>query len=257
MRVMAPAVHMLAATLGCGLLLYLAYRRSRRLPQRSDPLLLLDGGTGLELKRRKAQGLPVAYDLTLFSTAALRDTPDALVDLHRDYIKAGCTVLTTASYAITRFYLDKVNEGSRVKELAERSVALAKEARAAECAEERVLIAGSVPPLGESYQAAALPTDELQAQYAELLAGLSGCDVYLCETMGTLADGVVGPKTETECVPICATAAAAAAPSALPRPVLMRSRGAWARLTLGSGEHVPDSVSKRAHLGLLHSPALR
>ena len=164
-----------------------AYHRRRSLPA----LLLLDGGTGLELKKRKAQGKQVAYDLTLFSTAALRDTPDGITDMHRDYIKAGCTVLTTASYAVTRFYLEKIGEGYRVKELAQRSVQLAKAARAAEGAESSVMIAASVPPLGESYQAAGLPHAELRAQYQELLAGLGGCDAYLCETMGTLEEGVL------------------------------------------------------------------
>ena len=134
----------------------------------------------------------VAYDLKLFSTAALRDTPHAVVELHRDYIKAGCTVVTTASYAVTRFYLRKVNEVDRVCELAMRSVTLAKMARDAEGADEHsILIAGSVPPLGESYQHSGLSRDELKEQYAELISGLAGCDVYLCETMGTVAEGML------------------------------------------------------------------
>ena len=111
------------------------------------PAQLLDGGMGLELKRRKAAGLDCAYDLTvrcsmpqlpqsnddhrvwwhsglvpaaitvdpsaaicclparrrtqLFSTAALRSTPRAVVEVHREYIAAGCDVITTASYAVT------------------------------------------------------------------------------------------------------------------------------------------------------------
>ena len=92
-------------------------------------LLVLDGGCGLELKKRKALGQPVAYDLTLFSTAALRETPDGVTALHRDYIRAGCTVITTSSYAVTHFYLDKIGEGARVAELARLSVSLAKAAR--------------------------------------------------------------------------------------------------------------------------------
>ena len=129
-------------------------------------------------------------------------------------------MLTTASYAVTRFYLERVGEAERVEELAARSVRLAK-AGAAEGAEAewRVLVAASVSPLGESYQAAALPAGEQRAQYAELIRGLKGCDVYarlspltspplsprlpltspltsssrryLCETMGTLAEGVL------------------------------------------------------------------
>lgn len=167
-------------------LIWLSHRRRRK-----SEILILDGGMGLELKLRKAQGLPVAYDLTLFSTAALRETPDAIIQIHRDYIRAGCNVITTASYAVTNFYLDKVGERPRVEELAARSVRLAREARTAERADATVLIAASIPPLGESYHAAPLAPEELRAQYAVLVRGLRGCDVYLCETMGTLAEGLI------------------------------------------------------------------
>ena len=117
--------------------------RLRRHRRRSPaPILILDGAMGLELKQRKAEGLPVAYDLKLFSTAALRETPDAIREIHRDYIRAGVNVITTASYAITRHYLDKIGEGARVEELAALSVRLAKEARAAENLDSsRVLVA--------------------------------------------------------------------------------------------------------------------
>ena len=138
--------------------------------------------------RRKAAGQPVEYNTSLFSTAALRQTPKAIVALHRDFIKSGCSVITTASYAVTRFYLDKVGEGHRVMELAALSVELAKQARADEGAGSSVLIAGSVPPLGESYTAAPLSAPELREQYAELVRGLQGCEIFLCETLATLAE---------------------------------------------------------------------
>ena len=179
-----------ALAAGAALAAYLIARRRRR----SKSLLILDGGCGLELKKRKAEGHDVAYNLTLFSTAAVRDTPDGVIALHRDYIKSGCTVITTASYAVTRFYLDKIGEGERVAELAHRSVALAKAARTAENADGRVLIAASVPPLGESYQAAPLPPSELEAQYKVIIGALSDCDVYLCETMGTLKEALLASR---------------------------------------------------------------
>ena len=70
--------------------------------QTGPTTLVLDGGCGLELKKRKAAGERCSYDLTLFSTAALRHTPAAVDEMHQDYIRAGCTVITTASYAATR-----------------------------------------------------------------------------------------------------------------------------------------------------------
>ena len=131
----------------------------------------------------------MAYNLTLFSTAALIETPEAIVRLHRDYIRAGCTAVTTASFAVTRFYLDKIGQGARVEELAAHSVALARRAVAEESAVGRVLVVGSVPPLGESYQASGIAPAAMEAQYTELLRGLKGCDAYLCETFGTLDEG--------------------------------------------------------------------
>eukprot|EP00405_Crypthecodinium_cohnii_P009941 CAMPEP_0206428558 /NCGR_PEP_ID=MMETSP0324_2-20121206/5742_1 /ASSEMBLY_ACC=CAM_ASM_000836 /TAXON_ID=2866 /ORGANISM="Crypthecodinium cohnii, Strain Seligo" /LENGTH=319 /DNA_ID=CAMNT_0053894121 /DNA_START=127 /DNA_END=1083 /DNA_ORIENTATION=+ len=155
---------------------------------------LLDGGCGMELKKRKAEGQNVAYDLTLFSTAALRDTPDAILDLYRDWIKAGCTVITTASYAVTRFYLDKIGEGDRVGELAERSLKLAREAIEMECAVGKVKIAASIPPLGQSYNEVKKTEADMEAEYSVLVRALSGADVFLIETMGTLADARLACK---------------------------------------------------------------
>lgn len=179
---------------------YYARRRRHDTPPR---LLLLDGGCGLELKKRKAAGANCSYNLTLFSTAALRDTPDAVTLLHRDFIKSGCDVITTASFAVTRFYLSKIGEAHRVKELAARSVELAKRARAAEGADDRVLVAASIPPLGESYHAAPLSPEALREQYVELLEGLDGCDLYLCETMATIEEAVIAAKMCRQVYPRC------------------------------------------------------
>eukprot|EP01062_Namystynia_karyoxenos_P001089 TRINITY_DN1037_c0_g2_i1.p1 TRINITY_DN1037_c0_g2~~TRINITY_DN1037_c0_g2_i1.p1 ORF type:complete len:374 (+),score=102.25 TRINITY_DN1037_c0_g2_i1:88-1122(+) len=150
--------------------------------------VLLDGGCGLELKRRKAEGRDVAYDLTLFSTAALRDSPAAVGDLHRDFIRAGCQVITTASYAVTRFYLDQVSQSHLIPELAARSLRLAREAVAAEGATGSVAVAASVPPLGESYKPNPQGATEATAQYTELLQALRGADICLAETLASLQD---------------------------------------------------------------------
>ena len=161
---------------------------------------LLDGACGLELKRRMAQG--AAYNLTLFSTAALRDTPEAIAQLHRDYVRAGCTVITTATYAATEFYLDKIGEGSRVAELAERAVRLARTAIRTEKAEARVRVAACVPPLGESYQPAShLTNAEKRAQYLDLAHALRGCDLFLVETMATLEEATLAAKCCREVAP--------------------------------------------------------
>ena len=161
------------------------------------PFTLLDGSMGLELKNRKAAGSDVAYSLELFSTATLRETPHAIAQLHEDYINAGATVITTASYAVTRFYLNKVGEASRVKELNQLSVALARKAIAATASASRVSLAGCIPPLSESYRADLVPDDEqLTEEYAEIVDSLHGSDLFLCETMSSMREAAV-------CVPMC------------------------------------------------------
>ena len=114
----------------------------------SSHIIFLDGGCGMELKKRKSAGFNVAYDLNLFSSAALLYTPDGIKQLHCDYIKSGANIITTASYAVTKFYLDRVSKGDCVKEYAKLTVKLAQDAVKEENASDRVLIAGSVPPLG-------------------------------------------------------------------------------------------------------------
>lgn len=55
---------------------------------------ILDGGMGQELvKRARHQLTP------LWSADVLRDHPNLVVDVHRDFIKAGADVITLSSYA--------------------------------------------------------------------------------------------------------------------------------------------------------------
>jgi homocysteine S-methyltransferase len=54
---------------------------------------VLDGGLATELERRG-----VSLDGILWSARALRDAPDAILAVHRDYLEAGADCLLTASY---------------------------------------------------------------------------------------------------------------------------------------------------------------
>lgn len=62
----------------------------------SRGLLLLDGAMGTELARR-------GFELRdpLWSARVLIERPEAILDLHLDYLAAGADVLTTASYQIS------------------------------------------------------------------------------------------------------------------------------------------------------------
>jgi S-methylmethionine-dependent homocysteine/selenocysteine methylase len=76
----------------------------------SQSITILDGGVGRELRDRFEAGEANAWDVHLFSTGSLLESPDHVTQLHSDYIAAGANVITTASYAVTRSYLSKINE---------------------------------------------------------------------------------------------------------------------------------------------------
>ena len=68
----------------------------------TEKLMILDGSMGGELARRgygKSDGI--------WSAKALLDAPEMVAEVHRDYVKSGCRVITTNSYSTIPSYLDK------------------------------------------------------------------------------------------------------------------------------------------------------
>ena len=53
----------------------------------------------------------------LWSADVLRDHPDLVVNVHRDFIKAGADVITLGSYAVTPTRLAKYNRQNEFKAL--------------------------------------------------------------------------------------------------------------------------------------------
>ena len=106
----------------------------------------------------------------------------------------------------------------------------------------QVLVAGSLPPLRESYQASGLQAfEEMQPQY-HLLAGLlkPHCDLLLCETLATVTEGLA--------------AASAASASGLPFWVSWTKEDSTERSLLRSGEAL--QASRRAAAPGCHREAL-
>eukprot|EP00494_Astrolonche_serrata_P005137 UN05153 len=127
---------------------------------RSKRVMVLDGGMGIELKRRK-----VPYDLKLFSAKALIHAPEEVLRIHEDYIDAGCEVITTSCYACTKFYLQnskktKYNQSDLIKLSGELAFTARKNKN------KNVIIAGCCPPLKESYQSHQVPcVSEMEEEY--------------------------------------------------------------------------------------------
>jgi S-methylmethionine-dependent homocysteine/selenocysteine methylase len=136
-------------------------------------VLVLDGGTGSELRRRGG-----TLDDRAWSAPASLTHFDLLRSIHADYIAAGADVITTNTFAAARFVLEAAGLAERAAEVLERAVAAAREARAASGRE--VAIAGSmscVPPRGDPR---AYPSASGEhAAYRELAEGLAAAGVDL------------------------------------------------------------------------------
>jgi homocysteine S-methyltransferase len=113
-------------------------------------VLVLDGGLSTELERR-------GHDLSgeLWSARLLRDAPEAVVDVHAAFLRAGADVITTASYQASVEGFERAGlDRSQARRLIERSVRLARRSieegdgdRPTDQRPDRY-VAGSVGPYG-------------------------------------------------------------------------------------------------------------
>ena len=148
-------------------------------------ITVLDGGMGAELIRRE-----VTPRGELWSAQALLDAPEKVLEVHRDYITAGAEIIITNSYSTIPSYLGKLGLTDRFRELTELAGRIAREA--ADAAEGPVRVAGSLPPLDESYRPdLAPPDDEALPIYRALAEALNPyVDLFLCETMSCIRESV-------------------------------------------------------------------
>jgi len=143
-------------------------------------ITILDGGLGQELVRRAGRATP------LWSMQALIDAPDLVRQVHADFFTAGADVATTNTYAVLPDRLEAFGMPERLQDLTEIACTVAAEARDAA---GRGTIAGSIGPLGFSYQPDNAPAPE---QAADIYADVAACqaqfvDVFLIETMSSVA----------------------------------------------------------------------
>ena len=141
--------------------------------------LVLDGGTGSELRRR---GVPL--DAVAWSALAPLTHYDLLRAIHADYIAAGADVVTTSTFGTTRFVLEAAGRGRDFAAINARAVAAAREAR--DESGREVAIAGSISCLPPGFDVHAYPDERTEsAAYRELAETLAnaGADLLLLEMM--------------------------------------------------------------------------
>jgi S-methylmethionine-dependent homocysteine/selenocysteine methylase len=154
---------------------------------------VLDGGMGGEIRQRLE-----GADHGLWSARALADAPDIVLEIHREYIDAGADVITTNSYSTIPSYIGKEHQDAdtlqqRCVELTRLAGELARQAAAGSTATTRsdtkgkILVAGSVPPLSESYRPDLVPPEsEALPVYEDHVRALApSVDLYICETMSS------------------------------------------------------------------------
>ena len=149
-----------------------------------DRPILLDGGMGRELRFR---GIDILS--AIWSAKALIEAPDAVRQIHQDFISAGADIITTNTYGIIRSNLAQEGLEDRFEALNSLACQLAQQAR--QKSKTSVLIAGSLPPLAGSYRPDLVGRVEniepLYCEQAQILA--PHVDLILCETMYNAAEG--------------------------------------------------------------------
>jgi len=143
-------------------------------------ITILDGGMGGEISAR-VNGAGHG----LWSAKALIAAPEVVLDIHREYIEAGATIITTNTYSTVPTYLRKEGLADQYVSYTRLAGKLARQA--VEASGKQVLIAGALPPLSESYRPDLVPSsEEASPVYKNMVEALSAyVDLYICETMSS------------------------------------------------------------------------
>ncbi|MYD98982.1 MAG: homocysteine S-methyltransferase family protein [Gammaproteobacteria bacterium] len=146
-------------------------------------VMLLDGGTGREIQERRPHA---AHGL--WSASVLLDEPELVVEIHCEYIDAGAEVITTNNYSTIPSYLGKADMEDQYRELTKLAATLAR--RAVRESGKDAAVAGSLPPLEESYRADLVPSPEVARPiYQGVVEALrDDVDLYICETMSSAVE---------------------------------------------------------------------
>jgi len=135
-------------------------------------VLVADGGTGALIT--------AAVPRLRCPEEANLKAPEAVIDVHLGFIRAGAELIEANTFGANRRKLSAQLLDDRLEEIVEAGVRLAREAR--DVSGQPVLIAGSIGPLGDlSGSHGADDAGEVFREQARLLEG-RGVDLYMVET---------------------------------------------------------------------------
>ncbi len=160
--------------------------------------LVLDGATGTNLQQR---GLPAGTP----SDVWVIDNPEAVKQLHRDFLEAGSDIILTNTFGSTRLHLEHAGLADRFEQTNRRAVELARQVVEG----TETLVGGSMGPLGEMLQPYGMLSDaDAEAAYADQACILSdaGVDLLVIETQYDLNEAraaIRGARSVTDLPLVC------------------------------------------------------
>ncbi len=153
----------------------------RRVLESKHGTLKLDGAMGTELWRR---GVPTP--LPLWSAAANVKHPDVVEQIHRDYVRAGCELITTNTFRTSLYTMERAGLTEAWQAWNRQAVRLARRA-----AGHDAWVLGSVSTLEDCYRPDLVPDAFTVRSYhraqIDLLVEL-GVDGLLLETFNSLRE---------------------------------------------------------------------
>tara|TARA_B110001450_G_scaffold237933_1_gene244584 strand:+ start:86 stop:1003 length:918 start_codon:yes stop_codon:yes gene_type:complete len=154
-------------------------------------IIMLDGGMGQELIHRSKKKPD-----SLWSARVLMDEFDLVVNLHKDFINAGASIISLNSYAVTPQRLARHNIEDKFLLLQNKAIDAAIKAKNESPNNSKLKIAGCLPPLVGSYQTeiglddiVALDTYKHMIEIQE-----KSVDYFICETMSSIKEASIAKE---------------------------------------------------------------
>ena len=157
--------------------------------------ILMDGGMGSEIERR---GL---ISPTTWSGGPMLTHPEAVRDIHQEYIKAGAEIIITNTFGTGRDMLEEGGIEDKVTEANRLGIEAAVQARRNAGAEDSVVIAASVSTMRpKAHAEVPVPYETALATYREQLDELAkgGADVVVGEMLVRISDTLAVIDAATE-----------------------------------------------------------
>ena len=154
-------------------------------------IILIDGGMGQELVHRskvKPDGL--------WSARVMLDNYDLVVDLHRDFIKAGAEAITLNSYSVTPQKLKRHNLEELFIPLQKSAIKAAIEAKKSSSVETDIKIIGCLPPLVMSYKTnIGMDKNEAKDTYKKIIEIQEPhVEILCCETVCSIEEAHIATE---------------------------------------------------------------